>query len=77
MHILVVEDNPIVAHAGASGVVIDTVWGQGYILHEARDYDTMTISALMRLIHQTQNQNSGHLLCVHAWPVEYPIHTLH
>ena len=34
-----------IADAGASGVVIDTIWGQGYILREVRDYDTMTISA--------------------------------
>ena len=34
-----------IANAGASGVVIDTIWGQGYILREVRDYDTMTISA--------------------------------
>jgi len=57
-------------------VVIDTIWGQGYILREVRDYDTMTISAEMRLLHQTQTQDSGHSRCVHAWPVEYPIHTL-
>ena len=42
-----------IVDAGASGVVIDTIWGQSYILREVRDYDTMTISALMRLIHQT------------------------
>ena len=34
-----------IADAGASGVVIDTIWVQGYILREVRDYDTMTISA--------------------------------
>ena len=34
-----------IADAGASGVVIDTIWRQGYILREVRDYDTMTISA--------------------------------
>ena len=34
-----------IADANASGVVIDTIWGQGYILREVRDYDTMTISA--------------------------------
>ena len=34
-----------IADAGASGVVIDTIWGQCYILREVRDYDTMTISA--------------------------------
>ena len=33
------------ADAGASGVVIDTIWGQGYILREIRDYDAMTVSA--------------------------------
>ena len=31
--------------AGASGVVIDTIWGQGYILREMRDYDAMTATA--------------------------------
>jgi DNA-binding response OmpR family regulator len=31
--------------AGASGVVIDTIWGQGYILREMRDFDAMTVSA--------------------------------
>ena len=31
--------------AGATGVVIDTIWGQGYILREMRDYDAMTVSA--------------------------------
>ena len=31
--------------AGASGVVIDTIWGQGYILREMRDYDAMTGTA--------------------------------
>ena len=65
-----------IADASASGVVIDTIWGHGYILCEVRDYDTMTISAQMRLIDQTQTQNSGHSRCVHAWPVECPIHTL-
>ena len=65
-----------IADASASGVVIDTIWGHGYIFCEVRDYDTMTISAEMRLLHQTQKQNSGHSGCVHAWPVEYPIHTL-
>ena len=49
-----------IADAGASGVVIETICGQGYILREVRDYDTMTISAYMRLIHQTQTQNSSH-----------------
>ena len=34
-----------IADAGASAVVIDTIWGQGDILREVRDYDTMTISA--------------------------------
>ena len=34
-----------IADAGASGVVIDAIWGQDYILREVRDYDTMTISA--------------------------------
>ena len=34
-----------ISDAVASGVVIDTIWGQGYILREVRDYDTMTISA--------------------------------
>ena len=34
-----------IADAGKSGVVIDTIWGQGYILREVRDYDTMNISA--------------------------------
>ena len=34
-----------IADAGSSGVVIDTIWGQGYILREMRDYDAMTISA--------------------------------
>jgi len=33
------------ADADASGVVIDTIWGQGYILREMRDHDAMTISA--------------------------------
>ena len=33
------------ADAGATGVVIDTFWGQGYILREIRDYDAMTVSA--------------------------------
>ena len=33
------------ADAGASGVVIDTIWGQGYILREMRDYDAMSVSA--------------------------------
>ena len=33
------------ADAGATGVVIDTIWGQGYILREMRDYDAMTVSA--------------------------------
>ena len=65
-----------IADANASGVVIDTIWGHGYILREVRDNDTMTISAQMRLINQTQTQNSGHSRCVHAWPVECPIHTL-
>ena len=40
-----------IADTGASGLVIDTIWGQGYILREVRDYDTMTISAEMRLLH--------------------------
>ena len=31
--------------AGATGVVIDTIWGQDYILREMRDYDAMTVSA--------------------------------
>ena len=31
--------------ANASGAVIDTIWGQGYILREMRDYDAMTVSA--------------------------------
>ena len=65
-----------IADAGASGVVIDTIWGQGDILREVRDYDTLTISADMQLKNQTQTQNSGHSRCVHAWPVECPIHTL-
>jgi len=34
-----------IADACASGVVIDSTSGQGYILREVRDYDTMTISA--------------------------------
>ena len=34
-----------IADAGASGVVIDTIWVHGYILREVRDYDTMTNSA--------------------------------
>ena len=34
-----------IADACASSVVIDTIWGQGYILREMRDYDAMTISA--------------------------------
>ena len=34
-----------IADASANGVVIDTIWGQDYILCEVRDYDTMTISA--------------------------------
>ena len=34
-----------IADAGASGVVCNTIWGQGYILREMRDYDAMTISA--------------------------------
>ena len=33
------------ADAGATGVVIDTIWGQGYILREMRDCDAMTVSA--------------------------------
>ena len=33
------------ADPGASGVVIDTIWGQGYILREMRDYDAMTATA--------------------------------
>jgi DNA-binding response OmpR family regulator len=33
------------ADARASGVVIDTIWGQGYILREMRDYDAITVSA--------------------------------
>ena len=33
------------ADAGASGVVIDTIRGQGYILREMRDYEAMTVSA--------------------------------
>ena len=33
------------ADAGASNVVIDTIWGQSYILREMRDYDAMTVSA--------------------------------
>ena len=65
-----------IADAGASSVVIDTIWGRGYILREVRDYDTLAISAYMQLINQTQTQNSGHSRCVHAWPVECPIHTL-
>ena len=65
-----------IADASASGVVIDTIWGHGYILCEVRDYDTMTISAQMRLIDQTQTQNSGHSRCVHDWSVEEPTHTL-
>ena len=31
--------------AGGSGVVIDTIWGQGYILREMRDYNAMTVTA--------------------------------
>ena len=34
-----------IADASASGVVIDTIWGQGYIFREVRDCDTITISA--------------------------------
>ena len=34
-----------IADAGASGVLIDTIWGQGYIPREMRDYDAVTISA--------------------------------
>ena len=34
-----------ISNAGASGVVSDTIWGQGYILSEVHDYETMTISA--------------------------------
>jgi two-component system cell cycle response regulator CtrA len=33
------------ADAGASGVVVDTIWEQGYILREMRDYDAMTATA--------------------------------
>ena len=33
------------ADAGATGVVIDTIWVQGYILREMLDYDAMTVSA--------------------------------
>ena len=33
------------ADAGATGVVIDTIWGQGCILREMCDYDAMTVSA--------------------------------
>ena len=58
-----------IADAGAVGGVIDTIWGQGYILREVRDYDTMTINACMRLIHRTQTKNSSHSPRVHAWPV--------
>jgi len=39
-----------IADAGASGVVIDTIWGQGYFLREVHDYGTLTISADMQLI---------------------------
>ena len=31
--------------AGAAGVVIDAIWGQGYILRDLFDYDAMTVSA--------------------------------
>ena len=34
-----------IADAGASGVVIDTIGGQGNISLEVPDYDAMTISA--------------------------------
>ena len=34
-----------IVDTGASGVVIDTIWGKGYILRKVRDHDTMTISA--------------------------------
>ena len=34
-----------IADAGVSGVVIDNIWGQGYISRDVRDYDKMTISA--------------------------------
>ena len=33
------------ADAGASGVFIDTIWGQVNILREMRDYDAMKVSA--------------------------------
>ena len=33
------------ADAGASGVVIDTIWRQGYVLREMRDCDAMTATA--------------------------------
>lgn len=33
------------ADAGARGVVIDTVWGQGYILRELQNYDVLSVSA--------------------------------
>ena len=33
------------ADAGASGMVINTIWRQGYIMHEMRDYDAMTATA--------------------------------
>ena len=32
------------ADVGASFVVSDTIWGQGYFLLEERDYDTITNS---------------------------------
>ena len=34
-----------IGDADACGVVIDTIWCQGYILREMRDYNEMTISA--------------------------------
>jgi two-component system cell cycle response regulator CtrA len=33
------------ADAGATGVIIDTIYGQDYILREMRDYDAMKVSA--------------------------------
>ena len=33
-----------IADATVSGMVIDTLWGPDYILHEVHDYDTMAIS---------------------------------
>ena len=45
INILVVKDDPSLAAAGGGGVVIATIFGQGCILREIRDFDAITISA--------------------------------